>query len=146
VADDATYETEIDIDAPPEVVFRHLTEPDALTSWMGEHAMLEPLPGGRFEVDIAGTPMRGRYVEATQRRVVVTWGVAGNNEMPPGSTEVEFTLEPVGAGTRVHLVHRNLPDTHAPKHAEGWGHYLPRLAAVAAGSDPGPDPWAPPTT
>ena len=26
-------------------------------------------------------------------------------------------------------------------HAEGWAHYLDRLAAVASGRDPGPDPW-----
>ncbi len=26
-------------------------------------------------------------------------------------------------------------------HAEGWAHYLGRLAQVAAGRDPGPDPW-----
>jgi hypothetical protein len=26
-------------------------------------------------------------------------------------------------------------------HAEGWAHYLGRLAEIAAGRDPGPDPW-----
>ena len=27
------------------------------------------------------------------------------------------------------------------RHARGWDHYLGRLAVVAAGGDPGPDPW-----
>ena len=27
------------------------------------------------------------------------------------------------------------------RHARGWDHYLPRLAAVASGGDPGLDPW-----
>jgi len=27
------------------------------------------------------------------------------------------------------------------RHGRGWDHYLPRLAAVAAGDDPGQDPW-----
>jgi uncharacterized protein YndB with AHSA1/START domain len=137
-----SYATEIEIDAPPEVVYRHLTQPDALTHWMGEHATLEPVPGGRFEVDIAGTPVRGHYLEANPSRVVVTWGIAGSDDLPPGSTELEFTLEPIGARTRVHLVHRNLPDPHAQRHARGWQHYLPRLAIAAAGGDPGPDSWA----
>jgi hypothetical protein len=24
---------------------------------------------------------------------------------------------------------------------QGWEHFLPRLAIVASGGDPGPDPW-----
>src|SRR5262245_43385555 len=107
VTDREPYETEIDIDAPPDIVYRHLTQPESLTAGMGEHAILEPVPGGKFEVDIAGTPMRGRYLEAAPHRVVVTWGIAGSDDLPPGSTEVEFTLEAVGQGTRLHLVHRN---------------------------------------
>jgi hypothetical protein len=26
-------------------------------------------------------------------------------------------------------------------HRTGWEHYLPRLALVAEGTNPGPDPW-----
>jgi hypothetical protein len=39
----------------------------------------------------------------------------------------------------VHLEHRDLPDPEKPGHAEGWKHYLARLAAAGTG-DPGPDP------
>jgi len=72
---------------------------------------------------------------------VVSWGVAGSTDMPPGATRVEFTLTPTSSGTHLHLVHRNLPGSQAPLHATGWKHFLDRLAVAAAGADPGPDPW-----
>lgn len=61
--------------------------------------------------------------------------------MPPGATRVEFTLSPAEAGTRLRLVHRNLPPGQAAMHGTGWGHFLSRLAQAAAGAGPGPDPW-----
>jgi hypothetical protein len=42
----------------------------------------------------------------------------------------------------VRLTHTGLPNTEqCASHAEGWAHDLGRLAEVAAGRDPGPDPW-----
>jgi len=135
------YTIEVDIEAPPEAVYRHLTDPAAMTRWMGQHAALEPRPGGAFHVDINGVPVRGRYLVADPpRRVVVTWGVAGDDDLPPGCTEVEFTLDPTPTGTRLRLEHRNLPDSQAPAHAIGWKHYLDRLLVAAAGPDLWPDP------
>ncbi|TVZ06772.1 SRPBCC domain-containing protein [Trebonia kvetii] len=140
------YATEVDLPAPPEEVFRHLTDPAAMIRWMGQHATLEPVPGGAFEVDINGVPVRGRYLEVDPpRRVLVSWGVAGNGDMPPGATEVEFTLTPIAAGTRLRLVHRGLSETQAEMHATGWQHFLARLTHAAAGDDPGPDPWQNPS-
>lgn len=138
------YETEVDIDAPVAEVFRHLTDPAAMARWMGQHADLDPVPGGGFAVDINGVPVRGEYrVVEPPHRVVVSWGVAGSTDLPPGSTEVEFTLRPTPTGTRLRLVHRGLPGDQLDAHGTGWSHFLPRLAASAAGTDPGPDPWAP---
>ena len=140
------FATEVDLPAPPEEVFRHLTDPAAMIRWMGQHASLEPVQGGAFEVDINGVPVRGRYLEVDPpRRVLVSWGVAGNDEMPPGATEVEFTLTPIPAGTRLRLVHRGLTESQREMHAVGWGHFLTRLAGAAAGNDPGPDPWQDPS-
>ena len=137
-----SFVTEVDLPAPIDEVFRHLTEPAAMTRWMGQHATLSPAVGGAFEVDINGVPVRGRYLEIDPpRRVVVSWGVAGNSELPPGATEVEFTLTPTQAGTHLRLVHRGLPPAQVSAHGTGWNHFLPRLAAAAGGTDPGPDPW-----
>ena len=142
MADSGSYETTVDVNAPVQEVFRHLTDPAAMIRWMGQHATLEPVPDGVFEVDINGVPVRGRYLEVDPpRRVVVSWGVAGNPDLPPGASQVEFTLIPIAGGTRLHLIHRNLPPDQAPIHGTGWGHFLGRLDQAATGADPGPDPW-----
>ena len=136
------FATEVDLPAPAEEVFRHLTDPAAMVRWMGQHATLRPVPGGAFEIDINGVPVRGRYLEVDPpRRVVVSWGVAGSTDLPPGATQVEFTLTPTLTGTHLSLVHRNLPPDQAGAHGTGWNHFLPRLTVAAAGIDPGPDPW-----
>jgi uncharacterized protein YndB with AHSA1/START domain len=136
------FATEVNLPAPPEEVFRHLTDPAAMIRWMGQHAILKPVPGGAFEVDINGVPVRGHYLEIDPpRRVLVSWGVAGSASMPPGATEVEFTLTPTPVGTRLRLVHRGLPPGQEEIHATGWRHFLARLTRAATGKDPGPDPW-----
>ena len=141
----ADYSTSIDISAPAEIVFEHLTTPAGIVAWMGHHAVLHPAPGGEFSVDIAGTPIRGRYVEVDRpRRVVVSWGVAGSEEFPAGSSRVEFTLTPTATGTRLGLVHTGLPEAKHTGYAAGWVYFLDRLRTVAAGGDPGSDrlTWA----
>ena len=136
------FTTEVELPAPAEEVFRHLTDPAAMVRWMGQHATLQPVPGGAFEIDINGVPVRGQYLEIDPpRRVLVSWGVAGNDDMPPGTTEVEFTLTPTPAGTCLRLVHRGLSPGQSSIHATGWQHFLGRLTRAASGDDPGPDPW-----
>jgi uncharacterized protein YndB with AHSA1/START domain len=135
MAEEGEFETTVDLNAPVQEVFRHLTEPAAMIRWMGQHATLEPAPGGAFEVDINGVPVRGRYLEVDPpRRVVVSWGVAGSTGMPPGAPRVEFTLSPTEGGTRLRLVHRNLPPDEMEMHSAGWGYFLSRLSQAAGPS------------
>jgi uncharacterized protein YndB with AHSA1/START domain len=137
----ADYSTSVDIQAPAEVVFDHLTTPAGMVAWMGQHAELHPEPGGRFSVDINGTPIRGSYLTVDRpHRLVVSWGVAGDGKFPPGSSRVEFTLTPTTDGTRLELVHSGLPESKTAGYASGWRHFLDRLRVVAGGGDPGPDP------
>ncbi|MGH3429181.1 MAG: SRPBCC family protein [Terriglobales bacterium] len=137
------YTTSIDIAAPPEVVFEHLVDAKAMVSWMGQHAELDPTPGGGFAVNVNGTPIRGRYLELDPpHRAVVSWGIVGNEEFPPGSSRVEFTLTATTTGTRLNLVHRGLIEPWASGHASGWTHYLTRLQTAASGTDPGADLFA----
>jgi len=77
------------------------------------------------------------------RRVTVSWGFAGSEVLPPGSSTVSFELTPISAGTRVEVVHAALPPAEVPGHAEGWSHFLPRLARAAAGKQLPPDTWKP---
>jgi uncharacterized protein YndB with AHSA1/START domain len=136
----------IDIEAPPDVVFSHLVLPERMVSWMGQWAELQARPGGLFAVDVNGYLIRGEYLEVEPpHRVVVSWGIAGADDLPPGSSRVEFTLTPTATGTRLSLVHSGLPDARAMTHGNGWGNYLARLQAAARGIDPGPDLWLPAT-
>jgi uncharacterized protein YndB with AHSA1/START domain len=140
----ADFSTSIEIEAPPEVVFAHLVTADGMVSWMGQHAELTPVPGGEFAVDINGYLIRGEYlVVDPPRRVVVSWGMAGAEDLPPGSSQVEFILTPTSTGTNLNLHHTGLPETHARTHASGWHNYLTRLRSTATGLEPGPDHWRP---
>lgn len=140
----AEYTTCIEIDAGPADVFDYLVTEAGMMAWMGQHATLDPRNGGEFSVNIAGHRIRGKYIEIERpHRVVVSWGIAGSSDLPPGKSTVAFTLTPIARGTRVDLVHSNLPDTEVSGHAAGWLHFLPRLRSVAAGIDPGADDWVP---
>lgn len=140
----AEFRDSIDIGAPPETVFEYLITNGGMTAWMGQYADLDPTPGGKFAVDIAGHPVRGEYLHVDPpSRVVMSWGFAGSEDLPAGASKVEFRLTPIGGGTRVDLRHSDLPDTEVRGHADGWANFLPRLAVVGAGGDAGPDGWEP---
>lgn len=140
----AEFATSIEIEAEPHVVFEYLVTDAGMTAWMGQHATLDARAGGGFAVDIAGYPIRGEYLEVTPpHRVVVSWGVAGSADLPPGASTVEFTLVPIDRGTRVDLLHTGLPDAQLEGHADGWGHFLGRLRIAAPGDSAGPDDWVP---
>lgn len=138
-----TYRTTLHIEAPPEAVFEHFIRPELLVSWMGDYARLEAVEGGLFSVDINGILIRGSFVTLDRPHLIeIAWGQAGNEAMPPGATRLTIRLSPSGNGTDLELVHADLVPDEAARHAIGWPHFLARLAAAAAGRDPGPDPWA----
>jgi uncharacterized protein YndB with AHSA1/START domain len=96
-----------------------------------------------FHLDINGVPVRGCYLELDPpHRLLVSWGHAGSERLPPGARTVEITLIATPDGTRVTVEHRDLPPDEAAQHAVGWPHLLARLTAAAIGRDPGPDPFA----
>jgi uncharacterized protein YndB with AHSA1/START domain len=129
------------VQAKPEEVYKYFTRAEAMVRWMGEYALLDARPGGAFTVDIEGTPVRGRYHELDPpKRVVFSWGFAGSEELPPGSSTVEVLLSPEPGGTLVEVVHSGLPPSRAPRHAEGWRKYLDRLALAAKGAPVDPPP------
>lgn len=133
---------EIDIDASPELVFRFFTDAELLARWLCVRGEVDPTPGGSFMLNVTGTHVtRGTFRELEPgRRLVFTW--LFEHVQPPIPTTVEVTLTPVGRGTRVRLRHHGFADpTLRDRHAEGWEHYLPRLAAAASGTSPGPDAW-----
>lgn len=134
----------VHINAPPEQVYEYFTNPGAITSWMGELALLEARPGGRFHLDIKGTQVRGRYLDLDPpHRLLISWGYAASGSLPPGASTVEIRFTADRGGTRVELEHRDLPPPERPGHAIGWAHYLARLQSAGSDCDPGPDPGMP---
>ncbi len=125
----ATFTCSIEVSAPPETVFDYFIEAELLVTWIGDYAVLDAQPGGEFTLDIEGIPVRGRYLEVVSpERVVVSWGHAGSETLPPNSTEVHFNLAPTSqGGTLVEVEHRHLPAEHVPSHQIGWPMFLNRL-------------------
>ena len=128
-------------DAPREVVFRCMIEPEHLTHFWGPVGMstplanitIEPWAGGRFETimvnDETGEeyPSRGVFVEVVEPEKLV-W------------TEPEFgitstsTFTDLGDGrTEVHIHQSDLPEQFAtPEAREGFNSSLDRFAAYLA--------------
>jgi uncharacterized protein YndB with AHSA1/START domain len=136
---------EVRINARPETVFPFFTDPAKMAQWKGINVMLDARPGGVYRCDLNGRDViRGEFLEVVPfSRIVFTFGWEGEGKaVGPGASTVEVTFIPDGDGTIVRLRHSGLVAEEAMEHAQGWDHYLPRLAVAAAGGDPGSDPWA----
>jgi uncharacterized protein YndB with AHSA1/START domain len=136
---------ELLIDASPETVWEFLVDPEKIVRWKGVDAVLQLWAGGAYRVSVV-PPAHiavGEVIECDPpRRLVHTWGWEGSDDVPPGSTTVEYQLQREGEGTRLLFTHRDLPTKEsAESHTHGWDHYLPRLSLAASGGDPGRDPW-----
>lgn len=135
---DNAYSGSIYIDAEPDFVFEYFTNAESLVRWMGDRAVLEPYPGGRFTVVFGERRVEGRYVEIDRpRRLVISWGRSGSKELPPYSSHLEITFDAQGRGTKVSITHSGLPDSELIRHSQGWDHYLARLSEAALGRDLG---------
>jgi uncharacterized protein YndB with AHSA1/START domain len=132
------------VPAPPAVLFALLTDPEKIVRWMGTEANVEPQPGGLYLVNVTGARFaRGSFREVVPvHRLAYSFGWDGSEVVPPGSSLVEIDLVEQPDGTLLRLTHTGLPTAEqCAGHAEGWAHYLGRLAELAAGRDPGLDPW-----
>ena len=134
---------ELDLPAPPERVFAMFTDAGQLVRWIGIAVDLTPEPGGQFRFEVApGQFCEGEYVVVEPHsRIVLTWGWTDPAfGLPPGSSRVEVTFTASGAGTRLRLVHDQLPGDLRLLHDDGWTRFLARLDAELDGRDPGPYP------
>jgi len=127
---------EIRIEAPAETVYEMLTDADLLTEWMAREAQVDRRPGGAFRwVYENGDVVLGRFVEIDPpRRIVLAygWEEPASRGIPPGSTEVEITLEDSDGATHLRLTHRGLPVAEVESHRGGWEYFLGRLATRVA--------------
>jgi uncharacterized protein YndB with AHSA1/START domain len=144
-ADSEILERSIRIEARPETVFSFFTDPKKMVLWKGALAELDPRPGGIYRVEITGDDIaRGEFVELVPySRIVFTWGWEGKDSpLLPGSSTVEITLAEDHGATLLTLRHLGLPAPLVKTHAEGWDHFLPRLAAAAEERPADADSWS----
>jgi glutathione S-transferase len=127
---------EIRVEASRERVFALLTDIELLKTWMPMDSF-DPLVGGRYVYAIGEWVATGTVLECVHpSRLVYSWDWVNS---PMGATRVEFDLIVDGDATVVHLRHSGFPIADViDSHARGWDYVVPRLALVAAGSDPGP--------
>lgn len=97
----------LEVEAAPEEVWAHLTDPDAIEAWWGHPA---DFPGG-MRAGVTGTfawegqtfPLAIRIADAP-RTLAFRWGELGEAEPGPTAADVRFDLEPSPRGTRVTVV------------------------------------------
>src|ERR1700728_482292 len=136
---------EVLIGASPATIFPFLVDPEQHLRWMGTEAELDARAGGAYRVLVGGRhPSVGEVIVfVPAERFAFTFGwYEPDHPIPARSTEIAISLIPEGDKTRVRLVHSGLPDDAVSDHAQGWDHYLDRLAAAVSGDDPGPDVMA----
>jgi uncharacterized protein YndB with AHSA1/START domain len=138
---------EVLIEAPVEVVWRAITEPDQITQWFADRVDLVVEPGahGYMGFGEQGGPVVVEVVDPPAR-FAFRWNYQPGEEPAAGNSMlVEFTLTPEGdERTRLRVVEsghelRAWPDAekqrYADDHRDGWPTFLDRLATVAGKAD-----------
>jgi uncharacterized protein YndB with AHSA1/START domain len=133
---------------PPERVWRALTDPDVLASWLMPND-IDPQVGHRFTFRTKPAPgfdgiVRCEVLEADPpHRLVYTWAGGPTKAKP---TTVAWTLSRVEGGTRLTLEHTGFSGLGGfflkAMLGRGWGHKLREpqhfaavLARLAGGAD-----------
>jgi uncharacterized protein YndB with AHSA1/START domain len=122
-------ERTIEVAHPPAKVWAALTTAEGLGAWFGDEATIDLRPGGVAQLRWSEGFTVNMRVERVEEPTVFayTWQIHGLPEDDPRRTYVEFTLEPVDAGTRLKVVETGfaqLPeDTYRKAYdgnTEGW--------------------------
>jgi uncharacterized protein YndB with AHSA1/START domain len=134
-----TVDLTITIDAPRDVVFDFLTDPELAFRWMGEEGEIEARPGGTYRVRFTENDVAvGEFVVVDRPETVSwTWGWEGSDVIPPGSSLVTVELSEIAGQTTVTLRHTGLPSAQdVEQHSIGWNDWGERLGAAATGGNP----------
>ncbi len=141
---DLMIEREVVIEAPMDVVWRIITEPDQIIQWFADRVELVVEPGahGYMGFGDQGGPVVVESVEPPTRFSFRWNHPPGEEPVTGNSMLVEFTLTPEGGErTRLRVAEsghelRAWPDPekerYADEHQGGWAEYLDRLARVVA--------------
>ena len=128
----------VELTQPREKVWAALTTAEGLGAWFGNTAAIDLRPGGAASMSWDSGDKASMRVERVEEPAVFgfTWHIYGLPEDDPRRTYVEFTLEPVGTGTRLTVVESGfsqLPDdAHRAAfdgNTRGWKSELDELIA-----------------
>jgi uncharacterized protein YndB with AHSA1/START domain len=99
-------ERTVEIGRSPATVWAALTTAEGLSAWFGDRASIDLRPGGAAQLAWSDGPTADLRVERVEEPSVFgfTWHIYGLPADDPRRTYVEFTLEPVGAGTRLTVI------------------------------------------
>ena len=136
-------EREVVIDAPVEVVWRTITEPEQIRQWFADRVELELEPGGRglMGFEDRAFPLVVEAVEPPTRFSFRWNHPAGEEPADGNSTLVDFTLVGEGERTRLRVVETGLDlltwpvgdkERFADEHRGGWAMFMDRLARLLA--------------
>ena len=142
---DLHIERDVVIDAPADVVWRTITEPDQITRWFADEVELDLRDGGAGTLVFEGkmtAPLVVVAVEPPQRFSFRWCHPEGEAPVPGNSVLVEFTLVAEGAErTRLRVTETGL-DTigwsdddkarYAAEHRDGWTAFFGRLEDLFA--------------
>ena len=140
----AQIEREILIDAPVEVVWRVVTEPDQMDRWFSEKAEFDPRPGAEGRIRMSARTTYNIEVEAVEpnRRFAFRWvHPDGAKADESNSLLVEFTFHAQAGGTRLRVVESGLDTVdwsddakrdYFEGHTSGWPRLLSRLRDLIA--------------
>jgi uncharacterized protein YndB with AHSA1/START domain len=131
----------IEINAPPEAVFKALTDENELTQWFPDQAILEAKVGGKMKFTFFARNAEnldrdffpeGEIIEfKPNKRLAYTWQPNGISDFP--RTIVTWELEKIAENkTRVVLVHSGFtgkPHELFKEHNTGWDYFTKRLVS-----------------
>ena len=110
------------IPAPPSAVYAAWLSSDGHTRMTGSSARATDQVGGDFTAWDGYITGRNQELEP-DRRIVQSWRTT-EFDVSHDDSQIEVTLEPENAGTKLTLVHRNVPDGH-DSYETGWvTHYF----------------------
>jgi uncharacterized protein YndB with AHSA1/START domain len=131
-------ERTLDVAHPPSKVWAALTTAEGLGTWFGNRATIDLRPGGAARLTWNEGFSQDMRIERVEEPTVFgfSWHIYGLPDDDPRRTYVEFTLEPVGAGTRLTVVETGFAQLSTGEHdkafggnVDGWTRELDELVA-----------------
>lgn len=143
-----TIEREMYVEAPPEVVFDVVSNPEHIRQWWPDDARYEATPGSTGEIvfgdrDDGGTVVAFTVVDVEPpHRFSFRWTQPADQAAAEGnSLLVTFRLTPSGGGTLLRFSETGFRELgweaavleeQYRDHVAGWDHFLPRLTEYVA--------------